>query len=232
MSARRVPFTLSAALALCLVAGVAPGLAQTGDACEEDACAGQTTRPAEVTNDLHLAPPFVDVLRRGYPIPCGNPADPARGVPDVECRVDVKMSIPAKAAKYLGLPSRTLAAGVVSERVEKYRLEDEEDSGRTYMVKLPAAVRARMSAKKVRALGVTITGAITVPGAEFVTCDSDRGSGPTKLPLRKSCPVDTGRKAMILPAPDGEIVCWTVMPWWTAVKSPGWGKLCPKPIRA
>jgi hypothetical protein len=165
------------------------------------------------------------VMRRGLPFACGQAADDDQI--EIDCHIEAKVTIRPKAAKYLGLKSTTIADGVAADRVEHYKNDDDDetDLGRAYFLDIPAAVKAKLSAKRVRALGVRVTGSITVPGTKLY-CGFD-------YDVKKArCPMDSGKKAFVLGAPDGEIVCWTVMPWWVAIKSPGWGKMCPKPINA
>jgi hypothetical protein len=221
MSSPRV-LTLALLAALCSAGATVPALAQTeeGDECVEGCASAQAP---VVDNKNFQTAYFLDALRKGQPFLCGNPADESRKIAEVGCRIDAKISIPAKAAKFLGLSSRVLAHGVAGDMVEHFK-EDGDDYGRAYFLELPSALRSKLKAKKIRGLGVTITGTITVAGADQVYC----GSGRT---LHASCPIDYGKKANIWPAQDGEMVCWRVMPWWVATKS-AWGKMCPRPINA
>jgi hypothetical protein len=218
MSRRTLP-ALFAVLALCSIGG-GVALAQTdeGEPCEE-ACSAQPA--AQVDNRSFTTAELSAVLRRGLPFLCGNPAD-AR-FPDVDCKINAKITVPAKVAKYIGLHSRVLAHGVAGNRTNHYT-PDRDDEGRAYFLEFTDAAKARLKAKHIRALGVLATGTITVKGADQILC----GTAQT---TRASCPLDYGHKANILGAADGELLCWVVMPWWVATKTK-WGKMCPRPIKA
>jgi hypothetical protein len=218
MPSRRL---LLSVLAMALLSS-APALAQDEESGE---CAGECPVEAVSVDDAaYQAESLRTVLRRGLAFVCGQAASSRRV--EVDCHIEAKVTTRPKAAKYLGLKSTTLVEGVAGGRVEHYKNDDgDEDLGRTYFLDIPASMKSKLSAKRVRGLGVRITGSITVPGFKLY-CGIDN-DGP-----RASCPMDSGKKAFTLGAPDGEMVCWPVMPWWVAIKSPGWGKMCPKPITA
>jgi hypothetical protein len=221
VSSLRPLWALFAVLALCSIGTALPALAQTTEPGEGDCVEGPCGVQAPTVDnvDFHGAP-LAAILRRGQPFVCGAPADAKTETAEVDCRIHATISVPAKAAKFLGLRSRVLAQGEAGDRVEHY-----DGQGRAYFLTLPSALRSKLKAKRVRGLGVTITGKITVAGADQIYCaDSSK--------LHASCSIDYGKKANAWSAPDGELVCWSVMPWWVATKSPGWGKMCPKPINA
>lgn len=221
MSSRRPLLALSAVLALCSIGTALPALAQTTEPGEGDCVEGPCDVQAPTVDNTNFQDaPLAAILRRGQPFVCGAPADAKTKTPEVDCRIHATISVPAKAAKFLGLRSPVLAEGDAADKVEHY-----DGQGRAYFLTLPSTLRSKLKAKHVRGLGVTITGKITVAGADQIYCAE--GTKP-----HASCPIDYGKKANVWSAPDGELVCWPVMPWWVATKSPGWGKMCPKPINA
>lgn len=197
--------------------------------CDSDACGeggeGGGVQAPQVDPKNFTNATYKVVLSQGQPFACGSPK--TKYGPDVDCRIEAKITVPAKAARYLGLSSRVLAEGVASNRKDHFEV-DGDDMGRTYFLEFPSAIKAKLKAKRVRALGVQITGTITVNGADQIFCDDPKGPKDT----HPSCPIDYGNKANILSGEDGAMLCWTVMPWWVAIPSPGWGKMCPKPITA
>jgi len=220
MSRRRL--SLVAVLAMCLSGGA--GLAHAQSTCDGDSCEGATDAYVpSVDNRSFTWAPYTETLKKGQAFLCGQPADARRQTPDVDCRIHARISIPAKAAKYLGLSSRVLTSGDAGGRVDHYKNDDGDDQGRAYFLRFPASLKPRLKAKHVVGLGVTVTGTMSVPGQQ-VHCASDPGDT-----LHPSCPISYGRKLQTWPVADGQMACWAVMPWAVAIKSV-WGKRCPRPI--
>lgn len=235
---------LLGALALCLAAVSSTALAgatprQADCSPGADGCEGGLGAPVPPTISPEIfARPLAKTLAQGQMFTCGEPArdaDSYKGpntvhFPAVRCRIDVTVSVPAKVASYLGLGSRKIAGGVLTDAVDNPR----DENGRrmngqsAYYLAIPAAVRGRLKAKGIRALGVTIAGTASVVGEDKVYCGNDDSPKPV---LHASCPILMNSKSVTWAGEDGELLCWTIMPWWTAVKA-HWGKMCPRPMTA
>jgi hypothetical protein len=168
------------------------------------------------------------IIGKGAPFACGQPADKRRNQPDVSCHIEATITVKSAVASFLGLSSRTIASGVAGNVVDHLTDDNGDDLGRAYFLPLSAAVRAKLRAKHVRALGVHVTGTVSAhttataysPASDKVTCGSD--PNPTD-----SCHI-TAPKRVTWPAGDGELVCWRLMPWYLATPAT-YGKMCPRP---
>jgi hypothetical protein len=221
MNIRPSRFLPIAVIAALSVGGAGTALAQEGDCVEECPSGPQAPRIySEYPQETYLT----DALRKGHPFGCGSPADTKRNIPEVDCRIEAKITIPAKAAKYLGLSSRVLAQGVASDRTDHY-MDGRQDLGRNYFLKPASSLKAKLKAKKVLGLGVNITGKISVVGADQIYCNDGNA-------LHASCPIDYGKNTTVgWRTPADALVCWPVAPWYVAIKTK-WGQMCPKPINA
>jgi hypothetical protein len=225
----RLP-TILGALLLCLAAtttALGAGLRQADEGGGEG---GGVERPS-IADDSPFTMPYDDVIRMGVPFQCGAPANPTRKAPEVACRIEATVSVPARVASFLHLSSRVLASGVASEHKDRFTANDETVRDRTYFLPISSAVKAKLKAKKVGAIGVTQTGTISIVGEDKVICYSESQDDATP-PLRSSCPIVHHKKALIYGGQDGELLCWRYMPWWLATPVPHYGDRCPEPIKA
>ena len=225
MRKRRFRWVL-ALMVLCLLSASASALALEGQPVEI---------VSESPQDLHLEmteTSLADVLRTGeQPFQCGHPREEfhleeeqTRVVPEVDCRIKAKLTIPAKAANWLGLGSTLIASGVAGNMVEHFK-EGHRDLGRTYFLKIDniGALRTIFKRKRVHALSGYISGSATAVGGEKVFCGSP-GS-------RKSCPIPGNAGAGGFEWQDKVVVCWVFRGgWWVGVAPAHYGEMCPKPI--
>lgn len=219
-SLRSLLAALIAVLAFGLAAFAATASAQQGDCIEE--CAAGPAAP--YLSGAMLYEDFDKVMAHGQGFSC--PED--RQDKSLTCRIDVKITVPAKVASYLRLGSRTLVDGVASRVVEHYKV-GRRDQGRTYFLPLPASVKSKLKAKRIQAMGVAIHTTVTIPGKDKFYCPNEQSRTP---PPRTSCSFDTddeSGRTMIWGAGDGEIVCWNYMPWGAAIPTK-WGARCPRPV--
>lgn len=218
--------TIFGALLACLAA--AP--AASGQTTEGDGPSGPTVTVLDDQTIATFAMAYDDVYKRGIPLPCGSKADTRRRIPEVACRVEAKVTVPAKVASFLRLSSNVIARGVATHKVDDFAPDRDTSSGETgrfYFLPLSSAVKSKLKAKRVGAMGVHITGTIAAVGESQVMCSSEYQRGlRTK---HSECDFTTGRKARIYGGQDGEMLCWRFMPWWLGTPAT-WGKMCPRPV--
>ncbi len=231
-SGHRLRIAALLAVAALTIFGGAAAFAATprqGDGCfEECGPTGPTLNTMSDENMGMYSMPFDDVYKRGIPFQCGSPADKSRGLPEVACHIEAKVTVPAKVASFLHLSSRVIAHGVAKTKVDHLKNDYNRDQGRLYFLPLPSKVKAALRAKRIGAMGVKIAGTVSEPGAPAVYCESDSLS--MNPPKHASCSFSSGKKALTYGGQDGEMLCWRYMPWWLATPSPGWGKMCPRPV--
>lgn len=228
MRSLRLSLALSAALCLA-AAGTAIAQVEEGDGPS-----GPTLPVLDDQTIATFAMAYDDVYRRGIPLPCGSEADTRRRTPEVACRVEVKVTIPAKVASFLRLPSNVLARGVATRKVDDFAPDRDSSSGETgrfYFLPLSSAVKSKLKAKRVGAIGVHLSGTISAVGHSEIHCESETANGTRTPPKRSRCSFDSGRKARIYGGQDGEMLCWRYMPWWLGTPAT-WGKMCPRPVTA
>lgn len=214
--------SLLAGLAVLLLSiAAAPALAQgEGDGGPQ---------PSNVSVQVvasNAAFPLAYTIRHGITLQCGQAGTKLGG--DTSCHIKAKVTIKSAVASFLGLGSTVIASGVAGNVVDHLRDENGDDQGRVYYLPLPAAVKTKLRAKHARGLGIHITGTFTAhttasgnfPATDLVLCDDSQT--PTT-----SCHIKAPKR-VILPAGDGEMVCWPFMPWYLAT-SIKYGKMCPRP---
>lgn len=229
MRSRRFRWVL-ALMVLCLLSACASALAfegQTGGGKVVD----------ESPKHLHLQmleTSLSDVLRTGeVPFHCGQPSEevPDEGggtifVPQVDCRIKAKLTVPAKVANWLGLGSTVIASGVAGDMVEHFKTQYDGDAGRTYFLKIDniGALRAKFKRKRVHALMGDVSGFATDANGKQVLCESGK-------PV-KSCPViGEGPHRGFEWQDENALVCWVFRSGlWVGVSPPHYGARCPKPI--
>jgi hypothetical protein len=209
-----------AVLLLCIAA--APAIAQVS---EPDGSAVRAT-PVSVSPVESNAFPLAYQIRHGVALLCGHAPDKRSA--DISCHIQAKVTIKSAVARFLGLSSTVIASGVAGNVVNHLKDDEGNDEGRAYFLEMPAAVKAKLRAKHARGLGVHITGRYTAhtgaflgyPSIDTVLCDGSEE--PTT-----SCSIKAPKR-VILPAGDGELVCWPFMPWYLAT-SIKYGQWCPRP---
>ena len=226
MRKRRFRWVL-ALMVLCSLSASASALAVEGPQVEVD----------ESLKHLHLEMPetsIADVLRTGeQPIHCGQPSEefPAEGggtmlVPEVDCRIQAKLTVPAKVANWLGLGSPVIASGIAGNMVEHFKDHWHRDLGRTYFLKIDniGALRATFKRKHVHWLEGYVSGSATEVGKQ-VLCESGQP--------RNSCPVTGTSGERTFRWVDEQVgVCQVFRKgWWLGIQPPASsGGRCPKPI--
>lgn len=191
----------------------------------------------EKPKQLHLGmleTSLSDVLRTGeVPFKCGQPSEevPNEGggtifVPQVDCRIKAKLTVPAKVANWLGLDSPVLASGIAGDMVEHFKTKYDGDAGRTYFLKLDniGALRAIFKRKRVHALMGYVSGSATNSNGKPVLCESEKP--------RKSCPVvGEGPHGGFEWQDEDALVCWVFRSGlWVGVSPPSQGARCPKKL--
>ena len=215
-----------AAVACCL-AFAAITFAQ-GEPNEGDGGGGVYASSASVNPVLSNSFPASTLARKGILLGCGQAADKRDA--DVSCQIDAKVTIKKAVAHFLGLSSTVIASGVAGHPVDHLKDDNDDDLGRVYSLELKDSVKSALRAKHVRGLGVHITGTVrahtsafgSYPATDKVICD-----GFDMPSSSDSCPIKAGKRS-IIPAGDGELVCWRYMPWYLATPAK-WGKMCPRP---
>lgn len=210
------------ALALCLLAFASTAFAQE----EADGPSGPLVNQMDDVNMGKFSLPYDTVYRRGVPFSCGGPVGRGRRVA-VACRIEAKVTVPAKVASFLRLSSKVIANGVATTKVDRFEDDDGNEADRVYFLPLRASVKSKLRGKRVGALGVHIAGTVRDADASSVTCWSEDKTG--NGPKRSECSFTSGKKALIYGGQDGELLCWRYMPWWLATPAT-WGKMCPRPV--
>lgn len=220
--------SLSAGLTVLLLSiAAAPALAQVSEP-DEGGASGPQPSSVRVEPVQSNAFPFSYMIRKGIALQCGQAEDKRHRQPDISCHIQAKITVKSAVARFIGLGSTVLASGVAGNVVNHLEDDDGQDEGRVYYLAIPAAVKDKLRAKHIRALGIHITGTFTahtgpngnLPATDKVLCNGDEDPAD-------SCSIKAPKR-VILPAGDGELVCWRYMPWYLATPA-HWGKMCPRP---
>ena len=216
---------------LCLLSACASALAGEG----EPGVITVDEKPPQLDPQLVEATELSDVLRTGkQPIQCGKPKEEfgSEGggktiVPEVDCVIKAKLTVPPKVANWLGLNSTVLASGVAGDMVEHYKSRYDGDVGRTYFLEVPniGVLRAKFKRKRVAQLEGFVSGSATVVGRDQVFCGTER--------IKKSCPVDgsNGGEEFSWEAGEGVLLCYVFRTGvWVGITLPGNEIKCPKRI--
>ena len=147
---------------------------------------------------------------KGMPITCGEPAKGS--APAVHCRVTARITVKPALVHYLGLGSTVLAHGVAGN-------ETSGRDGYTYFLKLPGSALTKLMAKRVKGLGMHVTGSAGLPDGSQFFCDNRPG-------LVTACPVSSEKLTTV--SKQGAMLCWVYMPWQLAIPAK-WGAKCPRP---
>jgi hypothetical protein len=211
--------TVLALLALCLPAfagSASAAVPRQGDCFEE--CPPTGPQLTTVGGD-QIYGDYDSLLAKGQGFLCPKPSQGD----SFDCRIEVTVTIPAPVARHLHV-SRNIIDKVASHVVEHYTTGRRgRDQGRAYFATLSASVKDKLHAGHVQALGAVVHSEVTVPGQDKVFCAQDDRPTP-----RSSCSFDGNEVRTIYAAGDGELVCWTYMPWGLGVTTK-WGARCPTP---